>query len=627
MNPSSRTFAFVAAAGLSALAAFGAWYSTQPSSVSGFADVGTEFFTDFDDPTKATSLAVVDYDSTEKDVQTFSVKQNDDGLWVIPSHHNYPAEAEDRLAKTATSLLGLKKTAVQSRSKDDWKLYGVAAPDADGAATGEERGTRLTLSDGSGNPLVDLIIGKPVEGRSGSFYVREPEKNTTYIAQLNVDLSAKFSDWIEPDLLKITQTDLVKIVLDNYSIDEQQETVNKKEVLEFEKEKLETSGKWTLANLKDESEEFDASPIQSIATNLDQLKIVGVRPKPQGLDDNMRINPAVKQILQMQMQAQGYFIGGDKDGKERLYSNEGELIAGTNNGVQYTLYFGEIARGSGKDIEVGLAADEKKEDTKDESDKTADEESGEEDGPRRYLLVKVNFNEALLGEKPVAPIEPTKPEILNEAAPEKSAPVEAAPGANKKDESKAETTETESPVDSCDPQDEPTTEPTVETPATESPAQPATQEETSPAKPEPATTQEPAATPQKTEEVKSGDTAKAEDAPPKNTEQPATKSDAEDAKPEEPKEDPKQIAQQQYDAAMGLYETEKKAYEEDLKKFEDKVKAGQEKVKELSTRFAGWYYVISSDSFEKFRIERKDVVSTKATLEDALKEQEAPEQN
>ena len=78
---------------------------------------------------------------------------------------------------------------------------------------------------------------------------------------------------------------------------------------------------------------------------------------------------------------------------------------------------------------------------------------------------------------------------------------------------------------------------------------------------------------------------------------------------------------------MGLYETEKKAYEEDLKKFEDKVKAGQEKVKELSTRFAGWYYVISSDSFEKFRIERKDVVSTKATLEDALKEQEAPEQN
>ena len=262
MNPSSRTFAFVAAAGLSSLAAFGAWYSTQPSSVSGFADVGTEFFSGFDDPAKATSLAVVDYDSAEKDVQTFSVKQNDDGLWVIPSHHDYPAEAEDRLAKTATSLLGLKKTAVQSRSKDDWKLYGVIDPDVDGAATAEERGTRLTLSDGSGNPLVDLIVGKAVEGRSGSYYVREPEKNTTYIAQLNVDLSAKFSDWIEPDLLKINQTDLVKIVLDNYSIDEQQGTVNKKEVLEFQKENLESSGKWTLADLKTDAEELDSTPVQ-----------------------------------------------------------------------------------------------------------------------------------------------------------------------------------------------------------------------------------------------------------------------------------------------------------------------------------------------------------------------------
>ena len=77
---------------------------------------------------------------------------------------------------------------------------------------------------------------------------------------------------------------------------------------------------------------------------------------------------------------------------------------------------------------------------------------------------------------------------------------------------------------------------------------------------------------------------------------------------------------------MGVYEAQLKAYESDLKKYEDKVKAGQEKVKELSTRFAGWYYVISSESFEKFRIERKDVVSAKATLEDALKEQAAPEQ-
>ena len=67
---------------------------------------------------------------------------------------------------------------------------------------------------------------------------------------------------------------------------------------------------------------------------------------------------------------------------------------------------------------------------------------------------------------------------------------------------------------------------------------------------------------------------------------------------------------------MGEYEAQKTAYESDLKTYEDKVKTGKEKADELSTRFAGWYYVISSDSFEKFRIERKDVVSKKETEEE-----------
>ena len=67
---------------------------------------------------------------------------------------------------------------------------------------------------------------------------------------------------------------------------------------------------------------------------------------------------------------------------------------------------------------------------------------------------------------------------------------------------------------------------------------------------------------------------------------------------------------------MGEYEAQQTAYDSDLKKYDDKVKAGKEKADELSTRFAGWYYVISSDSFDKFRIERKDVVSKKEVEEE-----------
>ncbi len=643
MNPTSRTLTFAAVAGVSVLLATVAWFASKPSSVAGFGEVGQEFFADFADPTRATSLTVVDYDGDEQESQTFSVTQNDDGLWVIPSHHNYPAEAEDRLAKTATSLLGLKKTAVQSRSTDDWKLYGVVDPSEKGAATSDERGTRLTLSDGSDNALVDLIKGNQVEGLSGSYYVREPAKDTTYIAQLDVELSAKFSDWIEPDLLKINQTDIVKVVVDNYSINEQRGTIEKKELLQFTKKDLETSGDWELDGLNEEAEELDKSPISTIATNLDQLKIVGVRPKPEGLDDNMRVNPAIKQILERQledqMQAQGYFIAGDRDGKKRLYSNEGELVAGINNGVQYTLYFGEIARGTGKEIEVGLgdeakadaSRDEDAEGSEDKEDGGANEDETSEDGPRRYLLVKADFNESLLGEKPVAPVEPTKPAILNKAAKEDAAEKTEDAAPLKDEDADGEKKETEKD-DSCGADEENAdavkteAEPQAdEKPATDEPkadaapqekadakkpaaSEPADEKQVAdaPAKDAPATDAETKPAPAAVDEAAKGDEPAAD-----------TK---EDEKPEEPAKDPKQVAQEAYDAAMGEYEAQKTAYESDLKKYEDKVKTGKEKADELSTRFAGWYYVISSDSFEKFRIERKDVVSKKETEEEKTDE-------
>ncbi|MCA9082909.1 MAG: DUF4340 domain-containing protein [Planctomycetaceae bacterium] len=613
MNPLTRTLTYVAVAGISIVAASSAWYASRPSTVAGYGDVGQDFFGDFTDPTKAAALSVVDFDEQTRDVQSFSVKQNDDGLWVIPSHHDYPAEAADRLAKSATSLLGLKKVAVQSRSKDDWKSYGVVDPEAEGAATAAERGTRITLRDGSGNALVDLIVGNEVDGRDGHYYVREPEKNTTYITRLNPDLSAKFSDWIEPDLLKVTQSEIVSITIDNYSIDEQRGTVDKKELLNFERKGLASSADWTLKGLDDNQEELDQSPIRDIAQNLDQLKIVGVRPKPEGLDDNLNVNPLIKQVLQQQMQAQGYFIGADREGKERLYSNEGELIAGVNNGVEYTLYFGEIARGSGRDIEVGLG--EQKADSSD-ADKTADaadsESSDSEDGPRRYLLVRVGFNEELLGPKPSPPTEPQMPEILKQKdadsgdkdgesksadeKPAKDKPVESAKSESDGDKNDSDESD-RSVEDNCSPQDEDTAkeEPKTESEVAEKAEEPAKSEETTPA-----------------DSKKEDSESETKDSAAKSDATDASKADADKSEEKkEPEKDPKQIAQEEYDAAMGKYEAEKKAYEQDLTKYDSKVKEGKEKVNELSRRFAGWYYVITADSFEKFKIERKDVVSKK----------------
>jgi len=627
MNPLSRTLTFLATAAVSALFAAAAWYSTLPADVSGFSDVGKELFPEFDNVEKATELDVQDFDSQSKRLAEFSVKQDENDLWVIPSHHSYPAEAKDRLAKTATSLMGVRKKAVQSRSKDDWKRYGVVDPAASGSADAKERGTRLTLKDNSGNALVDLIVGNAVENRDGHFYVREPESNTTFIAELEVDLSAKFSDWIEPDLLKTTATNLVTITLDNYSINEQRGTVEKTELLEFAKTDLSPSGTWEMVGMDPETEQLDTSPIAAIATNLADLKIVGVRPKPEGLGGNMQINPAVKQILEMQMQQQGYFIGGDRDGKERLYSNDGELLAGDSNGVQYTLYFGEIARGTQRDIEVGLDAADSSDG--DEDKETKDESSADEDsGPRRYLLVKVEFNEGLLGKKPIEPVKPQLPEILQQPAADAEPAKEGESTEEAADGDKATATEdaseasAEGPADDCGPvQEEPSQQPPADDPQPEPETKPEPKPESEPEQPqadetttEPpkeAGTTQPGATesPAKTEPQTEQPTGEEPNGQP--TQPAGTDEQPEQAKPVTPPEDPKVVAQRQYDAALAAYQTAKTAYDRDIKAWDNKVESGKKKADELFARFDRWYYVISSDSFEKFRITRNDVISEK----------------
>ena len=75
--------------------------------------------------------------------------------------------------------------------------------------------------------LADYIIGNKAEVAGGEattarYYVRNPGEEEVYIAECKMDLSAKFSDWIEPELLKVTGDDITHLTIDDYSFDEQQ---------------------------------------------------------------------------------------------------------------------------------------------------------------------------------------------------------------------------------------------------------------------------------------------------------------------------------------------------------------------------------------------------------------------
>ena len=136
------------------------------------------------------------------------------GKWVIPSHSNYPADAKERLAKTATSVIDLKKDQVASTTDKDHEALGVVDP-LDTAVSGSKgRGRRVKFFAGT-TPAADFIFGK--DAGEGKKYVRMPGDKRTYVSKTPGEISAKFEDWVETDLLQASAPAIRRIAATTFS--------------------------------------------------------------------------------------------------------------------------------------------------------------------------------------------------------------------------------------------------------------------------------------------------------------------------------------------------------------------------------------------------------------------------
>lgn len=506
MNEMTRTGAFVGGAILSLLLAT-VLAPSAPKAPDEFADVGKLFYEEFD-ALQARSLKVVSFNDETATSRTFEVDFKD-GLWRIPSHHNYPADAKDRLARTAASVLTIRKDEFRTSNKDDYPELGVVDPLDEDTTKLKGRGQRITIRDEAGKVLADYIIGKQVKNRSGFYYVRQPDQKSVYVSKLNIDLSTKFSDWIETNLLNLGSGQLRDIVVNKYSIDQEKGAIVGTEVSELTRDKA--GDPWKLKGLSEDKEELNTADINTMLSTLEDLRIVGVRPKPAGLSRDLKQDGAIKidPLTMADLQSRGFFFarGG------QLVSQEGEVLATTNDGVTYVLRFGEVFAGTENEAETGVgnsaaAVAEKTEEKKDEAaeGEQKPEEKKSSLTENRYVFISATFDESKLGpkpEKPTAPPEPAKEEKKEEAKP--------AEGETKPEEKPSETP-------SVDPM---------------------------------------------SEELK-----------------------------------------QKYEAELAKYET-------DLADWDKRKKEGEERAAELNRRFADWYYVISTESFNKLRLSRAALVKEK----------------
>lgn len=321
---------------------------TQPKAAAPeeFSDVGEIFFPDFTDPNTATSLEAIRYDVETGSPFAFKVANNN-GIWTIPSHNNYPADGKDRLAQTAAGLIGLTRDDFRTDNPIDYDKLGVYDP-LDETAPSEGRGQRITIRGEGDKVLADLIVGNKVEGREDMFFVRLPEQKRVYAVKMNLELSTNFADWIETDLLLLDKAKVNRITVDDYSINELTGTIEPGQAFRIARD----GSSWKMEGMP-AGRELNTSKIDNMLKTLDELKIVGVRKKPEGLTAGLEnFGESAIQLdasAQRSLQDKGFYISGSG----QLVSNEGEMQLKTEEGVSYTLRFGEVAYGSGLELTAG----------------------------------------------------------------------------------------------------------------------------------------------------------------------------------------------------------------------------------------------------------------------------------
>ncbi len=638
MNQSmTRTLAFVATALVSTALAFTSNQLTKPAKLADGDEYGRDFNPDFSDAGKATSMRVVSFDEATAASKMFTVQY--DGGWKIPSYHNYPADGKDQLAKAAASVIGLKRGSLATRRKTEHERYGVIDPlDEENPAT-KGRGKRITISEKE-TALADFIVGKKVEGEDDKLYIRKFGEDKVYRVSGRFDVSPKFSDWAETDLLKVSGFDITRLRGSRPKINDADEYEGD-DVVELTKDK--PSDPWKLAGLDEAAEELKSDDINTMVTTLDDLRLVGVRPRPapfgkpilnadlkvelpKELMNNPEARSSVVKLLRADLGEKGFRVGQDENGQTQLVSREGELTAGTKDGVVYKLTFGSVFSGTEQEIETGVT-EEAKADGKQKQD--ASKEKSDDLKKSRYLLVRADFEETLLGNPPAEPTKPTPPPGVEpvtdpkddgdkdkkdaaekkEDAPKKDA--EKKDAAEKKDPSDSDKTKAneEKPADSKKDSDAPAGAKGDDTVAADK-----KEEKKDDTKSDKSEDKKPAIekkdAPEKSDSVKKDAEKKDEkkdDAPtekPKAEEPDATK---DEAKPAEPKKDLKA----EYFEALKRYDAEKGRFTAETAAHAAKIESGKQKVKELNDRFADWYYVISNDSFDKLRLSRAVLIKPK----------------
>jgi hypothetical protein len=353
--------------------AFPAWVPMQSAAVKDADRTGeTLNRTGKDVPAEQVAgLRVVTWDDSAGAPKVFEVTRTQ-GSWLIPSHYNYPADGGSRVGKTSGGVRNIARGRLVTRDSKQYEDLGVVDPLAEDAKL-KGRGKRVVLKDATGGVLVDLIIGKSVPDSDGLVFVRDAEDPAVYTAKVEGDISTRFVDWVETDLLKLKSEDIRSISVADYSVNEQNASLEERSLSKFTRAAGATE--WTSPQTPD-GKRVLKDTVDKILSQATSLRLTGVRKFSLQWLGATGFFPSDSPQLLGRPDALKVSIQGKT---YALFGNEGRVDLTTKDGLRYSLLFGEI---SGEDEEkpAGEADQAKKKDGKDGS------------GHNRYMSVYVQYD-------------------------------------------------------------------------------------------------------------------------------------------------------------------------------------------------------------------------------------------
>jgi len=367
MNEATKTLIYLGVAAAILIAAIVDRSASQSGAraITASSEIDKPLFPEFEDPLTAKSLEIVTFDEGTAALKSFKVAQVGD-RWVVPSHGNYPADAENRLRDAASGLITLRAIDVATDLATEHAELGVIEPSSEKLKVGSEGvGTLVAMQDGKGKDLLRLVIGKAVAGAPDQRFVRRPNQDRVYVAKVDVEkLPAEFDQWIEKDLLKLNALDVSQLTIKDYSIlpsrggrysyfPRMEATVG------WNSE----AGNWDLVKLLvragqalresqlGEHEELNKQKLDEMKTALDDLKIVDVVRKPEGLGASLTGGEDLLKY-EAELETFGFLLVPRSGDKYDIAASNGEVLVDMKDGVEYVLRFGKI-QGGASDAEEG----------------------------------------------------------------------------------------------------------------------------------------------------------------------------------------------------------------------------------------------------------------------------------